>query len=302
MRRARVFISCGQWNDREIAIGRSVQRYLSERFDTYFAERVHSSDALTTNIFRALRNSEYFVFIDFKRDKISNEQYRGSLFVNQEIAIATFLGLSGAGFCEKYVKREGILQHHIYNASEFEDGTQIINQLQEITGNWDPTSVNELEIQKGGSPMKGVRLDNHPEKPLTDWYHLTIKNNSKTKHAFSVHGYVTRIMNLDKGKELQIPTNELIWSGLGEISSNIVSGTSRDLDAFFLMQGQNKIRFHQRPLSTNNPNYLVPNLQTGKYVLHYTVISSNFETVSKEFRLEFGGSPNIIFEELKDSV
>lgn len=68
MRNARVFISCGQKTKTEVNIGRSVEDYFRGReFETYFAERVHSSEALTENIFRFLRQSEYFVFIDFKR-------------------------------------------------------------------------------------------------------------------------------------------------------------------------------------------------------------------------------------------
>ena len=171
MRRARVFISCGQRTNREITIGKSVEDYFIERgFNTYFAERVHSSDALTENIFRALRNSEYFLFIDFRREKIEEDedQYRGSLFVNQEIAIATFLGLTGVGFCENLIKREGILEYHIYNEHYFEDGTEIINKLKELTKDWDPTSVNELEIQPIVTTTKDIQVSDLPLKPLGD--------------------------------------------------------------------------------------------------------------------------------------
>ena len=117
MRPARVFISCGQRNQREKAIGRAVYDYfINKGFEAYFADRVHSPDALTANIFNFIKQSEYFVFIDFKRDELSDGEYRGSLFVNQEIAISTFLGIQGVGFYEKGTKREGILDYQIYNA------------------------------------------------------------------------------------------------------------------------------------------------------------------------------------------
>ena len=147
MRNARIFISCGQSTDREIKIGKFVEDYFRDRkFETYFAERVHSSDALTENIFKFLKKSEYFIFIDFKREKISENIFRGSLFVNQEIAIATFLELPGIGFTEKGVKREGILNYQIYNEFVFEDGLEISKVLEEETKRWDKDSVNELEI------------------------------------------------------------------------------------------------------------------------------------------------------------
>src|SRR3990172_3073625 len=211
MRKARVFISCGQQSDREVAIGKAVETHLSNkrRFKTYFAGRVHSSDALTTNIFHALKNSEYFVFVDFRRDSIGEDQYRGSLFVNQEVAIATFLGLTGVGFCERSVKRAGILQYHIYNEHYFDDGTEIISKLEEVTATWAPGSVNELEVVLSKSPTKDVKLSNHPQQPLTDWYHLEVRNNSKSRHGFSVHGYVTRISMSVKVKSFKFRQTSL---------------------------------------------------------------------------------------------
>ena len=288
MRKARVFISCGQKNNREVSIGKSVQDYFSKRgFDTYFAEAVHSSDGLTENIFRFLDQSEYFVFIDFKRENLSADEYQGSLFVNQEIAIATFLNLIGVGFVEKGVKLEGILKYQIYNAIPFEDGTEIINSLDGLTKDWDINSVNELLISYNpAGTSRDITLNNHPRRPLTDWYHLEIFNRSKRKHAFSCMGYITDICDLQTGQEFEVPTNEIMWAGITDITANIMGGTKRDLDAFFIIHGEEQIRFHQRSLGTNNPKYLLPNLPKGKYEIEYTVISSNFDNVSKRFIID----------------
>lgn len=300
MRNARVFISCGQRTEREIGIGKLVEDYFkSNKFETYFAERVHSSEALTENIFKFLRQSEYFVFIDFKREKINEEEFRGSLFVNQEIAIATFLRLQGIGFCEKGTKREGILNYHIYNEFPFEDGTEIIEILKKETKKWDISSVNELKIiYNPKSTSRNIAIEDHPQQPLSDWYHLEIKNRNKNKHAFSCHGYVTRIKNLNSKAEIEIPTNELIWSGIGNFMVSIMGGTRRELDAFYIIHGENQIRFHQRPLTTTSPQYHLPNLPQGKYLIEYTIISSNFEKVSQNYILKFGGSvKDVVFKE-----
>lgn len=300
MRNARVFISCGQKTKREIKIGKSVEDYFkSNEFETYLAEKVHSSDALTENIFKFLRQSEYFVFIDFKREKINKKESRGSLFVNQEIAIATFLKLHGIGFCEKGTKREGILTYHIYNEFPFEDETQIIKRLEKETKKWDKNSVNELKIiYNPESTSRNITLTNHPQQPLSNWYHLEIKNRNKSKHAFSCLGYITRIKDLNNNTEYEIPTHELIWSGIGGIMVNIMAGTKRELDAFYIIHGENQIRFHQRTLATTNPRYRLPNLPQGKYLIEYTIISSNFEKVSQNYILEFEGSvQDVVFRE-----
>ena len=120
MRPARVFISCGQRNEREKAIGLAVEhQFIKRGFETFFAEKAHSPDGLTEHIFRYLAESEYFVWVDFKRDPLEGDDYRGSLFVNQELGIATFLGIPGIGFVEKGVRREGIADYQIYNAISF---------------------------------------------------------------------------------------------------------------------------------------------------------------------------------------
>jgi len=291
MRNARAFISCGQKDDKEKTVGISVENYFKKRgFETYFAERVHSPDALTENIFKFLRQSEYFVFVDFKRDPINSKGYRGSLFVNQEIAIATFLKLQGMGFYEKGTMREGILGYHIHNARPFEDGREIIEILNAETKNWDIDSVNELKIRYDPeSTGRDIRL-NEPRGRLSDWYHLEIRNRDKSRHAFSCYGYVTKIKDLKRKRECEVPTRELIWSGTGDIVVNTMGGTKRELDAFYVIHGHNRIRFNQRPWTTTRPQYRLPDLPQGKYLVEYTVVSSTFETVSQTFILRFEGS------------
>ncbi len=292
MRNARVFVSCGQRSPREIAIGRAVYEYFRTRgFEAYFAERVHSPDALTTNIFKFLTQSEYFVFIDFKRDAIGHNDFRGSLFVNQELAISTFLGIEGIGFCERGTKREGILEYHIYNAFLFDDGTEIIGILDKETAIWDKDSANEIDLTfDPDSVSRNVTITNNPTRPMSDWYHVSIMNRNKRKHAYNCMGYISRITTLSGKDEISLPSCELIWSGLGDFSVNIVGGTSREIDAFHILHREDFIRFQHRPLTTTNPKYQFPRLRKGDYMLEYTVLSENFANASKTFTLNFGGT------------
>ncbi len=298
MRKARVFISCGQRTKREENIGLEVDRYFRERgFKTYFAKKVHSPEALTEHIFAHLKESEYFVFIDFKREKIKScklrlekkksNEFRGSLFVNQEIAIATFLKLQGLGFSEKGVKREGILNYQIFNAFPFKDGTEIIAKLRKETSNWNPESVNELFLSydKRGD-HKDIILSNHPQKPLTDWWHIEVKNRNKSKHAFSCLAYLSYIKDIDNEKKIEIPTIELNWSGLGDYTVNIMADGKREFDALFIIQPENKVRFQSRGLTTTSPRFQLPVLDNGTYLLEYSVVSSNFDIASRRFLLK----------------
>jgi hypothetical protein len=291
MRSARVFISCGQRGDREKKIGLAIEQHFADAgFSTYFAERVHSSDGLTENIFRFLDQSEYFVFVDFRRDRLETDGHRGSLFVNQELAIATFLKLPGIGFFETGVRREGIADYQIYNAIEFEDGTEILSALKRETSDWDPKSVNELAISYDASATsRGITITNQAGRPKSDWYHLEIQNRSARKHALACMAYITRITDRVSAHAFPLPTVELNWSAIADVTANIIAGSRRDLDAFFVVYGDPSIRFHHRSLGTTNPRYSLPPLKPGLYRLEYTVISTNFATVVAEYDLEFDG-------------
>ncbi|MCK5322126.1 MAG: hypothetical protein KAJ47_02585, partial [Candidatus Aenigmarchaeota archaeon] len=101
MNNARIFISCGQQqNEREI--GLKIYDKFKGKYRLYFAENIHTPEGIE-NIFKALMKSEYFIGINFKRDS-SNF---GSLFVQQELAIASFLKLRLRFFQEEGIKWSG---------------------------------------------------------------------------------------------------------------------------------------------------------------------------------------------------
>ena len=107
--RARVFISCGQSKSSdEVNIAHQIsERLEAEGFAPYVAVEEQTLVGLTENIFGRLRNSEYFVFIDFIREHLTTKLHRGSLFSHQELAIAAFLNIDAViAFQEKGVKTD----------------------------------------------------------------------------------------------------------------------------------------------------------------------------------------------------
>jgi hypothetical protein len=129
--RAKVFLSCGQnpkydelrWSEKVAAALKRLG------FDVFFAPRVQNSKSLTEVVFHELENSDYFVLVDFKREKLvppfkdDSSQHRGSLFSHQEFALACYLGLDFAPFreagAEKLPGMTGIVMD---NATEFKTG------------------------------------------------------------------------------------------------------------------------------------------------------------------------------------
>jgi hypothetical protein len=132
--RARVFISCGQQKESdEVKIARDIADKLDRMgFDPYVAVAEHTLKGVQENIFQKLSQSEYIIFIDFKRERLCNlgpngtvedtQRHRGSLFSHQELAIATYLGIECMAFQEKDVKEEdGILRFIQANCIPFTD-------------------------------------------------------------------------------------------------------------------------------------------------------------------------------------
>lgn len=121
----KVFISCGQANPKEKEVAKKLEDWLrTEGFSPYVAIRTQSINDVNSGIIGNLKNSDYYIFIDFRREKIScfKKIYRGSLFTNQELAIAYYLGFDNAIFFQQTgVKRDGLLNYMISNSTLFND-------------------------------------------------------------------------------------------------------------------------------------------------------------------------------------
>src|SRR5208283_363343 len=119
--KARVFISCGQSKEsEEVLIAQRIEKELiAMGFEPYIAVAEQSLKGVKENIFTKLRSSEYFLFIDFKRERlfkgndpfVDTGAHRGSLFSHQELAIAAFQDYDVLAFQEASVKKDdGILK------------------------------------------------------------------------------------------------------------------------------------------------------------------------------------------------
>jgi hypothetical protein len=99
------------------------------------------------------------MFIDFKRERIeshaSKEEYRGSLFTNQELAIAIYLKKEIIAFQESGIPRDGMLNAIQGNAIPFEDTDKLVERvISEIKSRWRTGWRNEFLV----SNKKNIRI------------------------------------------------------------------------------------------------------------------------------------------------
>lgn len=118
---AQIFVSCGQATDRERAIAAALRRVLEEDgFSVYVAIEAQSVEDVNSGIIRQLERSDYYVFIDFRREALGNNCFRGSVFTHQELAIAHRSGFEHTLFFQETgVELQGLLRYMGANPTQF---------------------------------------------------------------------------------------------------------------------------------------------------------------------------------------
>lgn len=122
-----VFVSCGQKTKKERYIASRIKTWLAgAQFKPYVSIQDQSLRDLNQKIISELKSTDYFILIDFKRERISLKkkkgkwEYRGSLYTNQELAITSVLGFDDVLlFKQNGVKLEGMSGHMLANAVSF---------------------------------------------------------------------------------------------------------------------------------------------------------------------------------------
>jgi len=282
MKKAKVFISCGQLPG-EKEIGLKVASYLRNKgFEPYFAEEVQTPEALTHNIFEALKGAEYFIVVNFERRGSSN----GSVFIQQEFAIAAYLGIPMLAFYKGKVKLEGIGKYLMLKSIPIGSYQEILRHLREGVKKWKSNSIHQLKLTCDHQHSNFATLNN-PTAPLSNWLHIVVQNLSTTFYCKNCYAYVESIIQLPTNTKIIGPNDyraELIWAGLGDVTINIPQGVKRDFDMLVWYQGNPTVQFHQKTTSTA---YGYPSLPFGKYKITYGVISDNFPLAKIEVEIDF---------------
>lgn len=272
---AQVFISCGQKTAEERQIAQNISDMLKNKaegfgFRPYVAIRQQASRGFKEEIYENLEKSDYYIFIDFKREKIVDdlneelvdhsrkdvsEEYRGSLFSHQEYAISAYLNKDMIILQEKGIKkRDGLLGVIQSNPKEFTDRENLHLLVQDMVKQrkWDPNSKKEivLDVDKDYPYADAIIEAINPPRWLNiapaRWFHVKVTNAHKKKEALDCVGYITAILEKDtkeekyfnkKDHDKQIKPNqrepvELKWKGINVVSSTIFPGKYKFLDAF----------------------------------------------------------------------
>jgi hypothetical protein len=235
---ARVFISCGQ-RPGEIEIAERVKKMLDGlQFEAYVARTDQRLRSVPENVFERLRNTEYFLFIDFRREKIDNE-YRGSLFSHQELAIAAFLEIDNdvLVFQEKGVmERDGMIGAFQANAIPFPGRSNLVETIeQHVKENWRNDWRRKLALEQANDP--DCEAVQRTSGTVGYFFHIKVRNRHIRATARNCYSYLRSVRDAT-GHMTQFEAAELRWAGCYFANAIIPSGNFvRRFDALWFDSG-----------------------------------------------------------------
>ena len=302
--RARVFISCWQQEGSDEAeLARQIAEKLENMgFEPYMATEEQTLKGLKENIFQRLSESEYLIFIDYRRERLFELRYgnfgdtarhRGALFPHQVLAIATFLNIETLAFREGGIKDDdGVLQFIKANCSEFRDKSRlpstVIEKVEERK--WNPNWRNELLLEMGDKDFQGIRYAGSEGRPAL-FYHVKVKNLHWQKIAHDCVAYLEMIKNSSTGETKPLELIDLKWKGVTTPRVAIPPKGFRHIDAFHIYHdSQDTVHLGINPFVTDSTGYYEHYILKGPgtFELTYVVFSENFSPARATFKLQIG--------------
>lgn len=150
-REATVFVSCGQSTTIERELGKEIARLVEQKAGckAYFAENQSTLEGVTENILKRLHGAVGFIAIMHPRGKVSDPTnpdktpwVRGSVWVEQEIAIAAFISqalqhpMRVRVFVHASIEREGLRDKLHLNPKLFQEDAEILEDLTALLPSW----------------------------------------------------------------------------------------------------------------------------------------------------------------------
>lgn len=301
--RAKVFVSCGQRGDGEIESSEAIASLLGDKgFEPYVAKKVHTLMDINGDIIDALKSSDYYLFVNFRREQVvpdvgSPPFYRGSVFTNQELAIAYAMEFGKENLLmlnEKGVEREGLLGYFGVNTPEFSDASNLLSVLESSLDNakWCPEFSRQLvpsgvinpsqviEYRVGGwhyhSRIFRVRINNnrHDRAALN----ATLRFRSKTTSQPPVSVQVTHVERAD-----------LKVSGRGVYATAIWPQSFVDFDLLGVDRDSPNVFLHSNTdIAPIQPLLAGP----GNFRLEYELFAENFPKLRFEVDLRLPENPS----------
>src|SRR5262249_42226173 len=177
-----VFISCGQFLESEKALGKKAAELVNKLtpFEGYFAEDQSDLKGVTESILSRLYDSVGFIAIMHHRGTFAapaGNITRASVWIEQEIAIAAFMGqilnrrLWTVSYYQEGIQLEGVRQFILLNPKKFRTSEDVLVGLETVLPTWTAPLYESLTTQQREAIRRKLAVARiHAEHPrLTIW-------------------------------------------------------------------------------------------------------------------------------------
>jgi len=271
----KVFISCGQKSEGERKIAEEIKDLLNQEFslNPYLAFKIQSLDDIMT-ITNELRTSDYFIFIDFKRNPDKSQAMPISLFSHQELALAHHLGFKDMiALQQTGVPLEGFLRYVLSNPEHFNNKKDLPEMIRRIVKErgWSPFYSRNLVVNKYGF-SDPIKYRDHSGIFIERVYKVKVENRRPDTSAVESVCILDHIKKSDGTKIKLTDRSYLKWAGQ--------AGYKRTI----LPQG---IFLHSLSDTCRDPILI----DDGDYELFYKLFSQGYPLVEFSIKLNLQWCP-----------
>jgi hypothetical protein len=294
---AKVFISCGQGIAQERDVARQLdQWFASQGFQPYVAIEVQSILDLNAGIIGELKTSDYYLFVNFRREEVTafagTKFYRGSLYTNQELAIAYALGFDHMLLInQKNATPEGVFKFIVTNIPEFDDYSDVLPKVQQAVSKagWRADYTRQL-LATNLRLAQPVQYTDHTGSRAIRTLHVDIRNERPDIGAV---GCIARLARLGMaGQPLQIsPDRSLLKvTGLPAYEQTVWPKNHGAFDLLGIIVQTGSHVFLNSALDVSPRQAIIAN--PGNYHLEYEVFSQGFPPLNIKVLLNLTGNIN----------
>lgn len=299
--KARVFLSCGQNKDDPVennTVNTLAERLRQEFGFNVFVATKENFFAGNPNIFDVLKDSDYYLFINFERPVEKTGCYC-SLYTHQELAMTFAYGFDRSNmliFHKHEMQKSGILAYIIANG-EFNDYSDVvetvINAVRDY--NWSSNYSRHLSIESvkltppcSYNPIKDKERGTYFDNQIHYAQIATVEITNRRKNDVAIN---CQVHLKDKGEPyyLHYDRAPVKAAGVKSYSHTIWPGETASFDLFGYDVDQKTI-FMRTESDVVNPGGYYPPLinQPGQYILTYEVCALSFPISTFAIELHLG--------------
>ncbi|MCK4391783.1 hypothetical protein KAX17_02655 [Candidatus Bipolaricaulota bacterium] len=286
---ATVFLSCGQ-REGEKLLAHKIQTMIES--DLKF-ERCYNADSVqgfddVMSITERLAESDYFLFIDFKREG----PIPVSVFTHQEFALARAWGIENMlAFIEEGLdpRENGMLAYVLAHPTKFKREELVAMVKRQIKAKgWRDDYSRSLVATKLDAKDDILRYADHTGQSSEKIWQIVIENRRSNRAAVNVVAILDTIERVGCGTRQKSPDrSHLKW--VEQYCGYMHTILPQDfglIDAFAIRVGETGVFLHsQWDFRPRNPIITEP----GKYLLTYKIYAEHFPILAASVRLNYAG-------------